>query len=377
MKQDVKDARILVVDDLIANVDMVVTYLEMEGYKNIIATTDARDVVDLYNNTKPDILLMDISMPHYNGLELMEIIRKDHPESDYLPILILTADITSATKRKALEAGASDFLTKPFDLIELKARVNTHLQIRFKNNEINDYARELKQQIAIKDKFFSIIAHDVRNPFTGIINYTRILLMQDRVIGEEELKRIFKIINTTASQGYDLLENLLKWSKSQTGSLQISPVCLNLYNSIESCVHLVENQSRGKNIALRVDVDRALSVNTDKEMFETIIRNMISNAVKFTNPDGEVAVCSQHDEQEIRILVQDNGIGIGQEEKEKLFRIDSKLQSRKGTADETGSGLGLILCSEFAMQLGGAISFESEEGKGTTFILHLPTVKTT
>lgn len=377
MKQDVKDARILVVDDLIANVDMVVTYLEMEGYKNIIATTDARDVVDLYNNTKPDILLMDISMPHYNGLELMEIIRKDHPESDYLPILILTADITSATKRKALEAGASDFLTKPFDLIELKARVNTHLQIRFKNNEINDYARELKQQIAIKDKFFSIIAHDVRNPFTGIINYTRILLMQDRVIGEEELKRIFKIINTTASQGYDLLENLLKWSKSQTGSLQISPVCLNLYNSIESCVHLVENQSRGKNIALRVDVDRALSVNTDKEMFETIIRNLISNAVKFTNPDGEVAVCSQHDEQEIRILVQDNGIGIGQEEKEKLFRIDSKLQSRKGTADETGSGLGLILCSEFAMQLGGAISFESEEGKGTTFILHLPTVKTT
>lgn len=377
MKQDVKDARILVVDDLIANVDMVVTYLEMEGYKNIIATTDARDVVDLYNNTKPDILLMDISMPHYNGLELMEIIRKDHPESDYLPILILTADITSATKRKALEAGASDFLTKPFDLIELKARVNTHLQIRFKNNEINDYARELKQQIAIKDKFFSIIAHDVRNPFTGIINYTRILLMQDRVIGEEELKRIFKIINTTASQGYDLLENLLKWSKSQTGSLQISPVCLNLYNSIESCVHLVENQSRGKNIALRVDVDRALSVNTDKEMFETIIRNLISNAVKFTNPDGEVAVCSQHDEQEIRILVQDNGIGIGQEEKEKLFRIDSKLQSRKGTADETGSGLGLILCSEFAMQLGGTISFESEEGKGTTFILHLPTVKTT
>lgn len=377
MKQDVKDARILVVDDLIANVDMVVTYLEMEGYKNIIATTDARDVVDLYNNTKPDILLMDISMPHYNGLELMEMIRRNHPENDYLPILILTADITSATKRKALQAGASDFLTKPFDLIELKARVNTHLQIRFKNNEINDYARELKEQIAIKDKFFSIIAHDVRNPFTGIINYTKILQTQDRTIDPEELKRIFKIINTTATQGYDLLENLLKWSKSQTGSLQITPVCLSLLNSIESCVHLVENQSRGKNITLRVDVDSALTVNTDKDMFETIIRNLISNAVKFTNPDGMVTVFSQFDDHEIRILVQDNGIGISPDEKEKLFRIDSKLQSRKGTADETGSGLGLILCSEFAMQLGGAISFESEEGNGTTFILHLPAGKPT
>lgn len=375
MKQDVKDARILVVDDLIANVDMVVTYLEMEGYKNIIATTDARDVVDLYNNTKPDILLMDISMPHYNGLELMEMIRRNHPENDYLPILILTADITSATKRKALQAGASDFLTKPFDLIELKARVNTHLQIRFKNNEINDYARELKEQIAIKDKFFSIIAHDVRNPFTGIINYTKILQTQDRTIDPEELKRIFKIINTTATQGYDLLENLLKWSKSQTGSLQITPVCLSLLNSIESCVHLVENQSRGKNITLRVDVDSALTVNTDKDMFETIIRNLISNAVKFTNPDGMVTVFSQFDDHEIRILVQDNGIGISPDEKEKLFRIDSKLQSRKGTADETGSGLGLILCSEFAMQLGGAITFESEEGNGTTFILHLPAGK--
>lgn len=178
MKQDIKTAKILVVDDQIANVEMIVTYLEIEGYTNIIATTDSREVMDLYINSNPDIILLDITMPYYTGLELMEMIKDENPENDYLPILILTADISTETKRKALQAGASDFLTKPFDLIELKARVNTHLQIRFKNNVINEYAFELKQQIAIKDKFFSIIAHDVRNPFTGIINYCRILLMQ-------------------------------------------------------------------------------------------------------------------------------------------------------------------------------------------------------
>lgn len=372
MKQNVRDARILVVDDLIANVDMVVTYLEMEGYKDIIATTDARDVIDLYTNTKPDILLMDISMPHYNGLELMEIIRRNHPENDYLPILILTADITSATKRKALEAGASDFLTKPFDLIELKARVNTHLQIRFKNNQINDSARELQQQIAIKDKFFSIIAHDVRNPFTGIINYTKILQNQDKPFEKEELKHIFQIINNTAVQGYELLENLLKWSKSQMGSLQISPVELNLRDSVDNCIRLIRNQADDKNISVENNADSSLCIITDKEMFETIIRNLLSNAVKFTNQAGRVEVSAVVCGTETEIQISDNGIGISDEDKVKLFRIESKLQSRKGTANENGSGLGLILCFEFARELGGIITCESSEGVGTTFSIRLP-----
>ncbi len=372
MKQDIKNAKILVVDDQIANVEMIVTYLEIEGYTNIIATTDSREVMDLYINSNPDIILLDITMPYYTGLELMEMIKDENPENDYLPILILTADISTETKRKALQAGASDFLTKPFDLIELKARVNTHLQIRFKNNVINEYAFELKQQIAIKDKFFSIIAHDVRNPFTGIINYCRILLMQKKSYNADEVQHMLNIISNTASQGYILLENLLKWSKSQMGSLQIKPVSLNINKSINNSIIPIAEQAHNKGIEILNTTDSQCEITTDKEMFETIFRNLISNAVKFTQYNGRIRVDSEIKNDQIWISVADNGIGISDEEKDKLFRIDSKLQSRKGTADENGSGLGLILCHEFAIQLGGNIIVESTENIGTTFTLHLP-----
>lgn len=169
------------------------------------------------------------------------------------------------TKRKALTSGASDFLTKPFDLYELQARVNTHLLIRFKNEQINNYAVELEKLIATKDKFFSIIAHDIRNPFVGIENFTKVLLK----VGNYDINEVennLQSIYSTAHQGHELLENLLKWSKSQTGKIEINLEMFQLNDNVNNCCKFIEAQANNKNITLINNVSEDIIVESDKEV---------------------------------------------------------------------------------------------------------------
>lgn len=366
-------ARILIVDDQQANIDVLHDFLEMQGYKNIETTTDSREVVRLLNDFDPDIILLDLAMPYLSGYDIMAQLKTIVSPNTYLPILVLTADITLETKRKALMSGASDFLTKPFDLIELQARVNTHLQIKFKNEQINEYANELEKLIATKDKFFSIIAHDLRNPFVGIENFTKIIMK----FGNYDVKEIenqLRTINSTAQHGHELLENLLRWSRSQTGGIEINFEMFRLADAVNKCINLIQTQADNKHIQLNNNISDDIIMESDQDMVETILRNLLSNATKFTPANGTVTLTAlQSDNKHVEISISDTGIGISADNKDKLFRIDSKLQSQNGTDGETGSGLGLILCKEFTDKLNGRISVESEEGNGTTFRLYLPT----
>lgn len=371
MDPKIKNARILVVDDQQANIDVLHDFLEMQGYINIETTTDSRNVVRLLDEFCPDIILLDLSMPFLSGFDIMEQLKSIVDPTAYLPILVLTADVTIESKRKALQYGASDFLTKPFDLIELQARVNTHLQIKFKNEQIKDYAQELEKLIATKDKFFSIIAHDLRNPFIGIENFIQIILK----LGKYDVKNFenqLKTIYSTAQHGHELLENLLKWSRSQTGTIVLNFEEFNLKNTINKCLNIVQSQAENKQINLISDVPENIKINSDQDVLETILRNLLSNAIKFTDNEGCVTLKAEIKDNSIEISVSDTGIGISEFDKNKLFRIDSKLQSRKGTSGETGSGLGLILCKEFIDKLHGSIWVESEVGQGTTFKLTIP-----
>lgn len=367
-----KNARILVVDDQQANNDILHDFFEMQGYEHIETTTDSREVVQLFENFDPDLILLDLSMPYLSGFDIIEQLKIIVPTSTYLPILVLTADVSRDTKRKALTCGASDFLTKPFDLYELQARVNTHLLIRFKNEQINNYAVELEKLIATKDKFFSIIAHDIRNPFVGIENFVKILLK----VGNYDINEVesnLQSIYSTAHQGHELLENLLEWSKSQTGSLEIKLEMFQLTDNINNCFKFIQAQANNKNITLINNVSEEIIVDTDKDMLETILRNLFSNAVKFTPHQGTITANASLVDDVVEISITDTGVGIAESDKAKLFRIDSKLQSRNGTAKETGSGLGLILCKELVDILQGSISVDSQEDKGTTFKITIPT----
>jgi len=359
-------AKFLIVDDQQANTDVLHDFLEMQGYQNIETTTDPREVVKLMADYNPDIILLDLAMPYLNGFDILNLLKEIVPANTYLPVLILTADITVESKRKALKLGASDFLTKPFDLIELQARVNTHLEIKFKNEQINEYAAKLEKLIATKDKFFSIIAHDLRNPFVGIENFTKILLRLGNY-DPDDMKNQLQTIHSTALQGHELLENLLRWAKSQTDSIEINHDVFRLNDAVINCLNLIQTQANNKSIKLKNEISDDILIESDQDMLETILRNLLSNAIKFTPASGTVSVKVLQKKNLVEISVSDTGIGIEENDKQKLFRIDSKLQSREGTENETGSGLGLILCKEFVDKLGGTIWAESEIGNGTTF----------
>ena len=371
IEPDLKNAKILIVDDQQANIDVLHDFLEMQEYVNIESTTDPRKVIQLYKNYHPDIILLDLFMPYLSGFEVMKQLKSIVTGSDYLPILVLTADITVEAKRMALQGGASDFLTKPFDLIELQARVKTHLQIRFKNEQINEYANELEKLIATKDKFFSIIAHDLRNPFIGITNFTKILLK----LGNYDIKEIesqLQTVYSTAQHGHELLENLLRWSRSQTSSIDINPEMFRLNDAVNNCLSLFHTQANNKNLKLINEVSDDLILESDKDMLETVLRNLLSNAIKFTPHTGIVSVKAIQSDDNIEIAISNTGVGISEEMQDNLFRIESKLESRNGTSGEKGSGLGLILCKEFIDKLGGTIWVESDLSKGTTFKFMLP-----
>jgi signal transduction histidine kinase len=234
---------------------------------------------------------------------------------------------------------------------------------------------ELNELNASKDKFFSIIAHDLKNPFSTIIGFSE-LLKDDVNIGDQTKTRHFaNSIHRSAIQTLGLLENLLEWANSQRGKIPFNPGSLRLKDLVNEEFNLVSDMAVDKNIELRSSFPEEMTVFADKDMIKTVLRNLLSNAIKFTHRNGKVELQAAFLNGGVEISVSDTGIGMTNEILTKLFRIDANLSTR-GTEDEKGTGLGLFLCKEFVGKHGGKIWAESESGKGSTFRLFLPTPNT-
>jgi signal transduction histidine kinase/ligand-binding sensor domain-containing protein len=232
---------------------------------------------------------------------------------------------------------------------------------------------ELKELNASKDKFFSIIAHDLKNPFSTIIGFSELLedMLDNRI---DTLSRDYaRAIHKSALQTYQLLENLLEWSNTQRGKISFNPGDINLKDIINEELKVLSDIATAKSIRLSCEIPEELNMNiyADKNMIRTIVRNLITNAIKFTRRNGEVIVSASSEEGMIRISVSDNGIGMTEETISKLFKIDSNLSTR-GTEDEKGTGLGLCLCREFVEKHHGEISVISTPGSGSTFRISFP-----
>jgi len=240
-------------------------------------------------------------------------------------------------------------------------------------NSVSLKTAELNELNASKDKFFSIIAHDLKNPFNNIIGFSEILKEEinsgDLVKGNEYTE----MINSSATQTYRLLENLLEWANSQTGKIVFNPSPVNLSEILKEEFEVLNNMAIRKKIVLKSFVPENLMIMADSNMVKTVLRNLISNAIKFTYKNGSVEVNAITDSKNAEISVSDNGTGMTKETTAKLFRIDANL-STQGTENEKGTGLGLILCKEFVEKNGGKIWVESESGKGSTFKFILPLV---
>ena len=218
-----------------------------------------------------------------------------------------------------------------------------------------------------KDKFFSILAHDLRGPLSAFVSATQIIAEEIQTMGIEEIKEITLSMKTSATNIYSLLENLLEWSRLRRGVMDFIPEKINLKKKIEECVAVLSESARKKGIEILISIPEIIDVLADSLMFDTVIRNLISNAIKFTPVGGKVTLTAGYiEDHTVEIKISDSGIGMTPELKDKLFLLNEKT-SRKGTEGEPSTGLGLLLCKEFIEKHNGKIRVESEVGKGSTF----------
>ncbi len=244
------------------------------------------------------------------------------------------------------------------------------VELKKVNKELRESEEKLKIINANKDKFFSIVSHDLRSPFSALIGYAQLLTDNYDQLDDDEIQLSLASLKRSAENTYSLLNGLLEWSRTQTGRMEFNPRYYKPYKIVDEVIELLRVSAKNKRINLNSKVSHDLKVFADRKMLETILRNLISNAIKFTHAGGKVLIKAVEKEKEIIISVTDNGMGIEADDLKRLFKIEEH-HTTVGTENEVGTGVGLILCKELVEKMGGRIWIESKIGKGTTFYFSL------
>jgi len=256
----------------------------------------------------------------------------------------------------------------------LTATVKDITETKKTEKALKESEKKLQELNASKDKFFSIISHDLRSPFNSIIGFSELLYNETEAFSKAEIKDMIKSIYKTSQETFELLNNLLEWSTTQTGRIRLEPATTGIYDIVIGIIDLLNDNAKKKDIAISVDIPLQLKVFADLRMISTVIRNLLSNAIKFTHEKGSIKIEARDAGKSVEISVADTGVGINKKDIDKLFLIDKNF-STPGTDNEKGTGLGLILCKEFIAMHNGDIRVESEVGKGSRFIVRLPKEK--
>jgi PAS domain S-box-containing protein len=336
---------------------------------------------------------------------------QEDPQGNFITVNDKAIELTGYSRKELLSMNMSDMFQAKilneeplrYDLLKLGDTVITEREIIRKNGqtihvEMNSKAMQdgtyqcfmrdiserkraeealkasearLRELNATKDKFFSIIAHDLRNPFNSIIGFSNLLERQIQEKDYEGIGRYATIIQNSSQQAMDLLMNLMEWSRLQVGRMEFNPETIEIVALIKQVTEISNDAAQQKSITIYTELPPFATVFADKAMVGTILRNLISNAIKFTHPGGKIVVSAEQKPNELMVTVSDNGLGIKKEAIEKLFRIEESY-STIGTKNEKGTGLGLILCKEFVEKHRGKIWAESELGKGSTFYFTIP-----
>jgi len=273
--------------------------------------------------------------------------------------------------------GIWNFLGHYLKIISFYLVYKAIIQYSLKNpyeiifNELKQHEKQLEEANTTKDKFFSIISHDLKGVFSGILGFSKYLNQKYDDITKNDRKHFVHLIYSSSEQAYNLLENLLHWAGVQTGKLKVNKGKINIKIIIEEVLDLFAHNAEKKQIHLEAKITDDLNVKADRFMLFTIISNLVSNALKFTHSGGEVTISGYMKNKNIQVSVTDTGVGIKDKDIEKLFKLDSDYK-KKGTDKESGTGLGLILCKEFIAMHSGKIWVKSDYGKGTVFTFSIP-----
>jgi signal transduction histidine kinase len=370
--------KILLVDDNPVNLGVLFEYLNNLGFSVFIAQSGEM-AFKFLEAERPDLILLDVKMPGTDGFEVCRQLKSGDDTKD-IPVIFMTALSETTDKVTGFEVGGVDYITKPFQQEEVLARIKAHLTIHKLQQELERKNALLQELNTSKDTFFSIIAHDLRSPFTGLLGISQIILEDIDNFSKDEIKSSVTKLHKSAEGVFKLLENLLSWSRLQRGTMTLQPQPIHLNDVVNHTIHLLTATAQRKAIKLHNALEDVPLVYADLPMLNTIVRNLVANSIKFTYRGGHVTLSAEVEPtaatatpcpSKVAITVTDTGIGIPEEKLSTLFRIDQRYQ-RKGTQGETGTGLGLLLCKELVEANGGRIWVESQEGQGTTFGFSLP-----
>ncbi len=361
---------VLVVDDTPGNLRVLVDSLSNRGL-NILVATDGTSAIERAVYSQPDLILLDVIMPGIDGFETCRIF-KEKPETTDIPVIFMTALSDTSQKIKAFEVGAVDYVTKPFEEEELIARVDAHLTIRRLQDDLMRRNTQLEDLNQLKNEFLGMAAHDIRNPLTAILATSEILEMTAATTTEEKLIRMAQQVQTAGNRIKTLLSNLLDVNAIDSGkrNIDIQPIEVEAVLEQISTTHLPA--AREKKIDLiREPTAEADIIQADATAISQVLDNLISNAIKYSEPGKRVWIKSQRQEEKITLSIRDEGPGLSEEDRGKLFGKFARLTPRP-TAGETSTGLGLWIVKELVQSMEATIRCESALGEGTSFIVEFP-----
>lgn len=363
-----------------------------------IETSDSgEDAIEFFKELKEEgihvpVVISDYIMPGMKGDEVLKEIHNLSPGS--LKILLTGHADIDGISNAINNAKLYRYIAKPWDkddlVLTVREAIKSFLQeikIRKQNEELLVLNASLEEKVkertaelvianASKDKFFSIIAHDLRNPFNALFGLTDFLIDNWQDIDEATKIELIKDLQTSSKLTFNLLQNLLDWSRSQTGQITVRAVDLDANKLVQETIGVLKKQAGNKCINVKNFIPESTMCFADPNMVSTIFRNLISNSIKFSNHGGKIDVNAVTIDGHYEFCLEDNGIGMDNDTREKLFRITEKVK-RPGTDNEEGTGLGLILCREFVEKNGGAIRVESKQNSGSKFFFTLPASKST
>ncbi|HCN82532.1 MAG TPA: hypothetical protein DIT07_02785, partial [Sphingobacteriaceae bacterium] len=385
-----KAIKILLVDDNENNLMSMEVVLEKEGYTFSKASTGREALRILLHEEDFSLILLDVKMPIMDGYETAELIYQ-RDSLKHIPIIFITAhDYEEAAVFKGYQAGAVDFIRKPFNPAILRSKVAVFAELHKKNqllryqeerlriinNDLTQLNQELEQRVLertlelenlntelkhlnlSKDKFLSVISHDLRNPLTSLLASSENLLRKSDTISPKELKMFSEIIHRTSNKILEQLNELVEWAKKQREKTTFNPEKLQLLRSIDESLELLKTNAVQKNVRLKNNIPEDIYVNADSLMLRSILQNIVTNSIKYTKPGGgTVTVTAIAKDKMVEICVQDSGVGMPQETKDMLFG-EFHSSSVRGTNREQGTGLGLLLVKDFVLQHNGTIEIE-------------------
>jgi len=367
--------KILIVDDVLSNILLLKILLTNEKYQ-ISTAMGGKEALEKIVLEKPDLILLDVMMPDMDGFEVTTEIRKMPEPFNEIAIIFLTALNSTPDIVKGFQVGGNDFVSKPFSKEELVIRINHQISLIAAKRIIIRQTEELRSIITARDKMYSVIAHDLRSPMGSIkmmLNMLMVSLTQETI--GDDLYEMLHMANKSTEDTFSLLDNLLKWTKSQIGRLNVVYQDSDMVLLTKVVLDIYDKVAELKQIKIILDSPETCEIYCDIDMIKSVLRNLLSNALKFTNDGGNVTVRIIDNVPEeggkVVVCVEDTGCGMSEEDQKKLLNVETHF-SKFGTNREEGSGLGLLLCQDFVVKNGGRLWFESRLGEGTKFYFSIP-----